>query len=321
MILYHIEHSRIVRREWAHGEEIPADTVWIDLLNVTPLQEKAVEEFLGVEIPTREEMSEIEVSNRLYGERGYLFMTATVLTHFDTAPETQAITFIVSAQRLVTIRYSDLMPFQNYTAQLLRGRAGPKGPEIFLGLLDAITDRAADILEKIDRDIDAITKSIFRPLQAQKVRAAGDYQKILEQIGGSGDGASKLRESMVSFNRLVAFAGQSSCLGADENGLGLNAQVRDIAALSDHATFLSNKVNFLLDATLGMISIEQNAIIKIFSVAAVVFLPPTLIASVYGMNFDHMPELDWGIGYPLALLLMVLSAILPYRYFKRRKWL
>ena len=149
-----------------------------------------------------------------------------------------------------------------------------------------------------------------------------DFQKLIARIGRAGDLATKARESLVSIGRLLAFAIQASqARGRKGSGSRLKTVGRDVASLSDHASFLNQKINFMLDATLGMINIEQNAIIKIFSVAAVVFLPPTLIASIYGMNFTDMPELGLPFGYPLALALMVVSAILPYWYFKRRGWL
>jgi magnesium transporter len=145
---------------------------------------------------------------------------------------------------------------------------------------------------------------------------------VMERIGRIGDLVSKSRESLVSLGRLLSYVQQSSSVTLTPD---LRARFktlsRDVLALSDHASFVNSKTSFMLEATLGLINIEQNDIIKIFSVAAVAFLPPTLIASIYGMNFHHMPELDWMLGYPLALLLMVFSAVVPYVYFKRRGWL
>jgi magnesium transporter len=146
---------------------------------------------------------------------------------------------------------------------------------------------------------------------------------VLEQIGRKGDLTSHIRDSLVTLERLVGFLGHVAMQRKSGKDLRerLKTLSRDVRSLTDHSSFLSQKITFLLDATLGMINIEQNAIIKIFSVAAVVFLPPTLIASIYGMNFEEMPELDWLFGYPFAIALMILSAILPYLFFKRRGWL
>jgi len=221
---------------------------------------------------------------------------------------------------LITVRYADPLPFRAFAAYALRHpSACGDGQAAFIGLLEAIIDRIADVLETVGADLDRLSREVFSRSAAQTSR---DFQKLLTRLGRADDLVSKARESLVSIGRLLAFAIQGLQSGGRKGGgARLKTIGRDVASLSDHASFLNNKVNFLLDATIGMIYIEQNAIIKIFSVAAVVFLPPTLIASIYGMNFAHMPELDWRLGYPLALALMVVSAILPYWYFKRRGWL
>src|SRR6185369_16676001 len=173
-------------------------------------------------------------------------------------------------------------------------------------------------------EIDQISREVFRNKTKNVTRKARDLQEIIERIGKKGDILALARESLVSITRLSSFHQTSD--GTDPKSTRelkqeLKVLQRDAAALSDHAAFLNSKINFLLDATLGLINLEQNQIIKIFSVAAVVFLPPTLVASVYGMNFDLMPELHLPFGYPLALVLMVGSAILPYLFFKRKGWL
>jgi magnesium transporter len=295
--------------------------VWLDLYQPSEAEEDAVERALGIEVPTREEMKEIEASSRLYREDDALFMTATLVTNADSeTPESSALTFILAGDRLVTVRYADPLPFRAFATYALRhpGACGD-GYAVFGGLLEAIIDRIADVLEADGADLDRLSREVFSRSAAQTSR---DFQKILSRLGRAGDLASKVRESLVSLGRLLAFAIQGTqARGRKTGSARLKTIGRDVASLSDYAAFLNNKVGFLLDATLGMINIEQNAIIKIFSVAAVVFLPPTLIASIYGMNFAHMPELGWPLGYPLALALMVVSAILPYLYFKRRGWL
>ena len=144
----------------------------------------------------------------------------------------------------------------------------------------------------------------------------------MERIGRDGDLTSKARESLVTLGRQLTFIQQAQAIQIPKELLPrYRSMSRDVLALSDHASFLANKSSFMLQATLGLINIEQNNIIKIFSVAAAVFLPPTLIASIYGMNFRFMPELDFHLGYPLALFLILISAVLPYIYFRRRGWL
>jgi magnesium transporter len=316
------ENRHVVRHEMADTLAIPQHAIWIDLLNPTREEELAVEEFLCMEIPTREEMSEIELSNRLYTEHATHYMTSTMVTKVSSGtPETHAVTFILTDHVLVTIRYVDSTSFRRFlTAVPKLPIADHDGVTLFLGLLESIVNRMADILERLDRDIDRITKDIFHHRQAAAQKAV-DYQNVLDRIGRCGDLSSKVHESLVTFGRVVAYAHHHKKSALPDNHTQLEAIRKDIVGLTDHGTYLTGRVNFLLDATLGMISIEQNGTIKIFSVASVVFLPPTLIASLYGMNFDLMPELHWDFGYPLAIGLMVLSAVLPYAYFKQRKWL
>ena len=191
-----------------------------------------------------------------------------------------------------------------------------------MGLLDAIVDSVADILERVGEDMDAVSYEIFKVNEAGgAVQRSGSLQDYLRRIGCNGDMTSKASESLVSLARLLAFFEQAERLNGEQMTSQLDTLNRDVKSLSSHAQFLSDKATFLLSATLGMVNIEQTDIIKIFSVAAVMFLPPTLVASIYGMNFEFMPELHWVGGYPLAILLMIVSALLPYRFFKRRGWL
>ena len=305
---------------------VPEQLLWADLVEPTLEEEKEVERFVGIEVPTREEMKEIEASNRLYEEDGALYMTLTVVTKIDTErPETSAITFMLAKNRLITLRYVDPLPFRKYISYAER-HVSTCGSSLvlFAGLLESIVERIADVLERVGNDLDDASANVFAAPAAKRKanRVNRDLRAMMERIGRDGDLLSKARESLVSLTRLLAFVQQSGSvqLAPDVRNRFRNLS-RDAMALSDHASFVSNKINFLLDATLGLINIEQNAIIKIFSVAAVVFLPPTLIAGIYGMNFEHMPELAWRGGYPWALLLMVISAILPFLYFKRRGWL
>jgi magnesium transporter len=302
---------------------IPQGAVWIDLLQPTREEELIVEGALGLDVPTREEIREIEASSRLYRKGGALFMTTVVISNADTPrPETTEITFILAGTRLITLRYAGVQPFSNYVASQQRGEQPTlRGEQVLLGLLDAIVDRVADILERTGGDLDAVSHEIFHG-DAARAGKRGNRHHALRRIGRNGDMTSKASESLVSLARLLTFLGQAdeNSRRAEANGL-LEVLDRDIKSLASHANFLSEKANFLLSATLGLVNIEQTDIIKIFSVAAVMFLPPTLVASVYGMNFKFMPELNWPIGYPCAILLMIASAVLPYCFFKRRGWL
>jgi magnesium transporter len=299
-------------------------SVWFDLVNPNLQEDKLVEQKVGIGVPTREEMQEIEVTSRLYVENGARYMTATLMCQSDTdAPKTTPVTFILSGHRLITVRYDEPRPFMMVGNKLARiCSPAVSGESVLMDLLDAVIDRAADILERIGSEVDQISHDIFEPDQERGDRTRS-YNQILRAIGRKGDLASKVRESLVSIGRLLLYLANEadSMRWAKEPRALLRGMQRDVHSLSDHAAYLSNKIQFLLDAMLGVVSIEQNNVIKIFSVAAVVLMPPTLIASIYGMNFKHMPELDWTFGYPIAVLLMVSAAVAPYYFFKWRKWL
>jgi len=198
--------------------------------------------------------------------------------------------------------------------------AGVNGESVLMDLLDAVIDRAADILERIGTEVDQVSHDIFEPEGASADRS---YKDILKALGRKGDLTSKVRESLVSINRLLLYLANEadSMRWAKETRAQLRGMQRDVQSLTDHAAYLSNKITFLLDALVGVVSLEQNNIIKVFPVAAVVLMPPTLIASIYGMNFKNMPELDWPLGYPLAIALMLGAAVLPYLIFKWKRWL
>lgn len=315
----------------AEGRLLPVDddakdvrVVWYDLLQPTAEEEARLEAILGVDVPTREEMEEIEVSSRLYYEESAVFMTATLPARTDAdLPEMAPVTFVITNDALVTVRYHDPQAFRTFPMRAEKSSMGCEDAEsVLMALLDVIIDRLADVLERAGRDIDRISHHIFQRPDGAKSRGR-DYQKVLQDIGLKGDLTSNVRDSLASLQRVFGFLAQYTLekKSARDVRSRLKTLTRDAGSLTDYADFLSQKITFLLDATLGMINIEQNATIKIFSVAAVVFLPPTLIASIYGMNYEHMPELDWVFGYPFALGLMVASAILPYLYFKRRDWL
>lgn len=299
--------------------------VWIDLVGPTKDEEDAVEQLIGVGIPTREEMEEIEISSRLYVENGAFVMTATLPAQADgDRPEMLPVTFVLAGHRLVTIRYHEPRAFQTFPMRAEKADLGcTSGGTILISLLEAIVDRLADVLERASREVIDISQDIFHSKEKKASKRDRDFQEILRSIGSKEDLVSKIQDSLLTLQRLTGFL--ANFVARDPGDKDIRARVktlsRDVSSLSDHASFQTQKITFLLDATLGMINIEQNAIIKIVSVAAVVFLPPTLVASVYGMNFEVMPELKWFFGYPLALGLMAVSAVLPFWFFRRKGWL
>jgi len=304
---------------------LPDNAVWIDLVKPTSAEDRAVERLAGIAVPTREDMQEIEVSSRLYIENSARYMTATLMCGSDTeTPRTTAVTFILANHRLVTVRYDEPRPFVLVENKLARACAsGITGEMVLMELLDAVIDRNADILERAGSDMDAISHEIFEPKGAARTGHAKRYSEILIAIGRKGDLTSKVRESLVSIGRVVTFvaAAVDGVKWSKDMREQLKTMQRDVTSLTDHASYLSNKIIFMLDAMLGVVNLEQNNIIKLFSVMAVVLMPPTLIASIYGMNFKVMPELEWAHGYTYALAAMLLAAVLPYVFFKWKKWL
>jgi magnesium transporter len=300
---------------------IPQDSIWVDVVDPTPQERDAIRLLLGVDTPTKDDLEEIEISSRLYLEDNAVFMTALVLSRTETHdPECQPVSFILAADRLLTVRYSEPQPFNTFANRAERqAHAWPKGELVLAGLLEAVIDRTADVLEKVGSEVDALSKQVF---SQNGDGATKDYQQILLRLGDRNDLTSKSRESLISMGRMLAFLTQAIDLKASRDMKGrIKVMTRDVQSLSDHTTFLSNKITFRLDAVLGVVNIEQSRIIKILSVAATVFLPPTLLASIWGMNFKYMPELDWAHGYSVALFTIVLSAVLPYLFFRWQKWL
>jgi magnesium transporter len=301
---------------------LPPEAVWIDLREVAPEEEQLVEKTLGIDVPTREEMNEIETSNRFYEEGGALHMTATLVTKLDTdQPERTQVTFILTGSKLVTNRYTDPLPFRRFISYASRHPAvATSGAVVLAGLLEAIINRIADVLEKVGADVDAISSKIF--FRNYDTSTPLDFGHVLERIGQSGDLVSKASESLVSLTRLLGFVQQSGTTQVTQDARARYRTLsRDVLAMTDHSNFLSNKVQFLLDATLGMVSIDQNNVVKIFSVVAVFMLPPSFIAGFFGMNFERMPWLHQPWGLWVTCGLMVMSALAPYWYFKRRRWL
>ena len=307
-------------------QDIPATATWIDLEEPTAEEERLVELALGVNVPTPEELAEIEPSSRLYEDDGALYMTmSTLFGVTDGQPASTPIGFVLANNRLVTVRYATPRSILHFMALARRDPlVVGSGMTAMTRLLDSIVDRLADELEEGATELEKISQQIFgrgahaseQRIPAQRLRA------LLNRIGRVQGLLAQIRETAVSAQRVIGFVSASPLARQSEEEVEkIRMLAADVASLIDHSGFLTNNLTFLLDASLGLISIEQNAIIKIFSVAAVIFLPPTLVGTVYGMNFDHMPELDWLYGYPMALSLMILSAILPYWFFKRRGWL
>jgi magnesium transporter len=327
LIAYRLSEKGLEEVALGAPVELPPETAWVDLHQPTLEEDRLAERFLGASIPSREETEEIEFSSRFYAEDGGVFMTASLLTGVDMGkPALAPFTVVVAGDRIVTVRYDDLRAVRQFINRAAKpGNNCTTTPAIFLGLLEAVVDRTADVLERISKDVDKINQDVFskQELSRQNVQSGRRLEALIGEIGVQGDLAAKARESLNSLERLVQYAGLALPLinakGSSRSRLKLAG--RDIKSLEDHVTFLSNKITFLLDATLGRINVQQNEVIRILTVATTVFFPPTLLGTAWGMNFHWMPELSWPFGYPLALVLMLASALAPYLYFKRRGWL
>lgn len=308
----------------ADSAAVPPEALWIDMFDPSPEERQAVNNALGIDLPTRADMEEIEVSSRLYAENEGLYMTALVLANSGTEnPVAGVVTFALIRNTLITIRYTEPQPFRTFEARCRRGTVpATKAENILLALLDVIIDRLADIQERASTEIELISRDIFDPDNTQHPISSREFQDVLRALGRKHDLAGKIRESLLTIARMLAFLQQAMDNKANKDVLPhVKTLTRDVNSLQDHLGYLTNRLSYLLDATLGLINIDQNNIIKIMSVAAMVFLPPTLFASIWGMNFQHMPELASLWGYPIAWIVMVISAVVPYIWFKRKGWL
>ncbi|MDD3371522.1 MAG: magnesium transporter CorA family protein [Alphaproteobacteria bacterium] len=308
---------------------LPAKVVWADLLNGTPEEIGFIERIIGRHLPTAEELREIESSSRLrFDKKGFCLSTNIVSRIPSGMPEAAPVGFILSRNLLVTVRFDALTAFSTFQEDFEEREAHIDSISAFTGLINAIVDRTADVLENVGNELDQISQAVFFrnshdvSFSSRPARETENLKETLRRIGYNGHLSSKIRDSLMSVGRIVSYV---SDMGADwlmhEQRAHLETQARDISSLSDYDLHLMNKVQLLLDATMGLINIEQNNIIKVLTVVSVVGVPPTLVASMYGMNFHFMPELGWEFGYPFGLLLIALSAIGPVLWFKLRGWL
>ena len=303
---------------------LPKGAIWVDLLEPTKEEEALAEKLVGTNIPTREELAEIEPSSRLYQRNGAAFMTMSVLYGInDGHPDSDPIGFILTDKHVVSIRYVDPKPFVIFAENAYAEPELASDPNtLFAHLLDSIVDRLADEFEVAGKDIESISHQIFQRHTHRGRSPELRLEALLMRIGKAQQLLARLRETSVSSTRLLTFLQTTDAMETDTaNRRHIKSLVADTQALNDHSNFLGDNLNFLLNASLGLISLEQNDVMKIFSVFAVVFMPPTLIAGIYGMNFDHMPELKWLFGYPFALALILASAVLPFWYARRKGWL
>jgi magnesium transporter len=324
--------SRTVRGEPPRNlsaAELPPGVVWLDLVKPEPAEIAFVERAARLHVPSREELSEIESSSRLRSRDGALYMSAPLIYRTQAEmPLATPVGFVLTRERLVTVRFEEMTAFTNFIDRELAADTEPlSSGAVFVELLDAIVDRLADVLERIADELDMLSHRLFRAPAAQSMRRrppareSADLRVILRRVGGNGDHVSKIRDSLLGIGRIAPYvAGAGAEWLPAEVKRRLEILRQDVTSLSDYDTHLVNKVQLLLDATLGLIDVEQNNIIKVLTIVSVVGVPPTLVASIYGMNFKAMPELDWSWGYYYGLAMIGLSAVLPVLWFKWRGW-
>jgi magnesium transporter len=308
------EPSAIASEGWS----LPDDALWIDMVEPTADEDAAVERALNLAIPTREEMAVLEASSRLYRENGATYVTADIIRNGDQEiPTIDPVTFVITDGPMVTIRYFEPKPFAMLQEKLAREPGVcVTGASMFLNLMEAVIDRASDILARNGQRVERIGNQIF-----SGAKSIG-FEKLITKLGRANIANARIEQSLAGLARTFAFVGLDERISsAPDAQAHLVSLTRDAESLIAHSQAVAASINFQLSAALGLINIEQSSIIKIFSVAAVAFMPPTLIASIYGMNFDHMPELHWMQGYPLAVGAMAIAAVLPLLWFKKKGWL
>jgi magnesium transporter len=294
--------------------------VWIDLLSPTPEEIERVASSTGLRVPTEAEVSEIESTSRLAFEDGAYYLS-TPLASPDAQGDYALIPagFVLSSRYLLTIRYAHVAAI-DAARRACESQPGVTAEAAFLGILEVIVDRAADALERAGAECEHLSQEAFRRT-AEERRREDDLRESLRRVGAIANRSSHIRDALLGIGRIAAYLDESPHPAAPKLGAGRIKAIRaDVASLTEYESSLSGKIQFLLDATLGLISVEQNEIVKTLTIASVVGIPPVVIAGIYGMNFHLMPELGWKYGYPFALFLMAVSAAIPYLWFKRRGW-
>lgn len=320
----HRQDNHATAYEWHIGDPIPEGLFWIDMISPTQEEHLAIEKILCIEIPSKTEVWKNNVLNRLYVEEDIAYMTAALISKADSPyPRTSAVTFILGKRFFLTVH--DIAPtsFRNFSMRLQRPHEKfHTSAHLLTGLFEEIINRVAFNSELVVSSLDEVSHDVFgvNVLDKRVKKSSHFLRASIKKLGAAADLNSQINESLHSINRLLIFLKQVAAPEATTSA-AIDLLISDTAALKTQCAFLSDKITFLLDATLGLINVEQNVIIKIFSVVAVFFLPPTMVSSIYGMNFQHMPELDWIGGYPMALGIMALCAVIPYIYFRKKGWL
>jgi len=308
------------------AKTIPSGVNWIDALRPDAREIAFLERTLGIEVPAFETLSEIETSSRLRSEKDWLYLSIPMIHLADGfMPALTPLGFVLSKDVLLTVRFKHMKAFDDVET-ISRCLAQAGGPGVLVAILEVIIDHVADVLESVGGDLDGLSEEIFGTNSANvrrhKPRDDGEQMRlVLRKVGRNGELTSKIEDLLLGMARMVPYVAANA---APYLEAGIRAKLkslqRDIDSLNDYETHLTDKIHFLLDATLGLTNIDQNNIFRILTVVSVIGIPPTFVASMYGMNFKNIPEYDWSFGYQYGLLLIALSAIVPIIWFKWRGW-
>lgn len=308
-----------------------AGALWFDLQHPKPEEIAFVTRETGLSLPSHEDLAEIENSSRLSVAAQVLTLSMPIVARVDDTLEADVCGFVLTPERLVTIRFAASRVFEHFAGEPLEiGAAGEAvSAYIFTGLLEAVVDRQADVLEQRRQELDFLSHKVFHHRFAgskndaaiRKRHTEAALQAILTKLGRDYDAITHLRDSQLGVGRIAAYVQGAASWLPRSISFRLQGVEKDIASLNEFSTHLTDKVQFLLDATLGLINIAQNSLIKVLTVVSIAGIPPTLVAGIYGMNFHDIPELSWSYGYGYSWAVMILSAVLPLVWFRRMGWL
>ena len=309
----------------SYGPAAGAPPIWVDLFQPTEEERQRVAAQYKIDVPSRDLLNEIESSSRLFNREEFVCVSMPLISPRDsTDPVPPPLGFVLTPKVLVTIRFSDVHGIAQVASSFKNGTPPSSSIHAFVSILEVMVDHGADLLEGLSRDVAGISRRSFRQYAkapTHVARSSKTLRATLVEVGSAGEHLSEVRDTLLGLQRIASFVSEAARAWFPKDAYArLQTIRRDVLSLSDFETHLSNKVQFLLDAILGFINTEQNEIFKVLTIASVVGIPPTLIASMYGMNFRNMPELSWSWGYEYGLLLIAISTVLPIVWFKSRGW-
>jgi magnesium transporter len=326
MLVFHTSNARVETPVDLAKGALPEGTSWIDALNPTEKEIAFLERVLAIRVPTYDRLVEIESSSRLATENDHIFLSLPLVVRTaDGMPRTAPVGFVVSREILLTLHFETLKAFDTCSARLANVNTGPQdGMGHFLTIVESIIDHVADVLEHVGTDLDDISWRIFSEDADRKhePRKEGtNLRNVLRQVGRAGDLTAKISDSLLGMGRMIPYvtANATGYLTPTAKRR-LDSLSRDVTSLNDYETHLTDKIQLLVDATLGFTNVEQNNVFRVLTVFSIIGIPPTFVASMYGMNFKTMPEYDWAWGYAYGLCVIALSAIIPAVWFKWRGW-